>query len=239
MGSPHLFSLLEAFASPSVFNPWRDTDALDFSPSSQAGASATAGELWPTDPTACYGPAGRLIRLKAHFDCKPMLMLVGEAPGFQGARFSGVPFTNEKLILQGTVPRIQCNSRISTRQIPWCEPSATIVWDTLHRLGIADRTVLWNSFAWHPHEAGEPYSNRAPTPAELAAGLPVLRAVIEHFDGVPVVPVGKIAAKTLANLGVKCLEPVRHPARGGATDFRAQLTKLVKAFTSSKTDSDR
>lgn len=191
-----------------MFNPWRHDDPLD----AAAGAAAA-----------------RVTRLRAHFDCRPALILVGEAPGYQGCHFSGIPFTNEKLILQGAIPRVSASRRLTTRERPWCEPSATIVWRNLHALGLADRAVLWNTFAWHPFKAGNRLSNRTPTRTEVDAGLTVLRAVLAHFDGAPVVPVGRIAARTLAQLGVRATPAVRHPAMGGATEFGRGLAGIVGA----------
>lgn len=196
---------LSDFTAPNVFNPWRDNDPLDI------GA----------------GSWHRRIRLSRHFNVEPKLLLIGEAPGYQGCHFSGVAFTNEKLILDGVIPRVHTNGRLTTRPRPWCEPSATIVWRTLHELDLADKVVLWNAFAWHPHKPGNPMSNRAPTRAELEQGRPVLMQVLSYFDGVPVVPVGRVAEKTLASLGVKTLPAVRHPSMGGATEFRAMM-QIVK-----------
>ena len=41
-------------------------------------------------------------------------------------------------------------------------------------------------------------------------------------DRIAVVPVGRIAERALADLGIAALPSVRHPAQGGATQFRAQ-----------------
>ncbi|PWC05590.1 hypothetical protein DCE94_04840 [Agromyces badenianii] len=73
--------------------------------------------------------AERLERLRAHLNrvSDGDLVLVGEAPGWKGARQSGVPFTSAKAVgLEG----------VST------EASATIVHGMLSSLGIADRTLL-------------------------------------------------------------------------------------------------
>lgn len=197
---------LQAFSAPDVFNPWSQTDSLD------------------THPAAAEA---RCDRLRSHFSCSPALILVGEAPGYQGCHFSGVAFTNEKLILDGTIPRVRAPSRITSRPRPWCEPSATIVWRTLHELQIADRVVLWNAFAWHPHKPGDRLSNRTPTRAEVQSGAHLLKSVLEHFDGVPVVPVGQVAAKALSSLGVSAFPHVRHPSMGGATAFRSGMIHLA------------
>lgn len=202
-----LITLLQQFEAPDVFNPWRQADPLDL---------------------ARGGAARRIERLRAHFDCRPELLLVGEAPGYQGCHFSGIPFTNEKLICAGAIPRVSSATRLTTRPRPWCEPSATIVWRTLGELGLADRAILWNTFAWHPHKPGNPLSNRTPTRAEIAAGLGVLRAVLGHFKNVPVVPVGQVAGRTLAALGIATLPPVRHPSMGGAKEFARGLAQLAR-----------
>jgi uracil-DNA glycosylase len=202
-----VLELLRAFDAPNVFNPWQHDDPLD----------ALAG-----------GSAARAERLRAHFSCKPALLLLGEAPGYQGCHYSGVPFTNEKLIMGGSIPRVTSTFRLTTRELPWCEPSATIVWRTLHELGLAESTILWNAFAWHPFKPGEPLSNRTPTPQEVQLGLPALRAVLNYFEGVPIIPVGKVAGRTLEKLGIAALEPVRHPSMGGANLFREGMVSFAR-----------
>jgi uracil-DNA glycosylase len=210
------FDILQAlieFRSPNVFNPWRDYDQMDM---------------------LSGGPIVRQERLLAHFDCAPEFMLIGEAPGYQGCHFSGVPFTNEKLICSGKIPRV-AQARFTTRDNPWSEPSATVIWSTLHDLGIASTTVLWNAFAWHPYAHGpysdRAYNNRAPTKDELTRGSKALNLVLGHFlqTSTPptIVAVGRIAQKTLTNLGVKYDAAVRHPSMGGATEFRQTMKKIV------------
>src|SRR3569623_2090345 len=114
-----------------VFNPWYSRDA-------------------GTDREA-DAAAARRERLRAHLDCGATLVLVGEAAGYQGCHVTGMAFTSERLILAGSIPRIVADGRLSTRERPWSEPSATTVRGTLHTLGLAARTVLWNCFPWHPH----------------------------------------------------------------------------------------
>ena len=206
------FEALRAYRSPHVFNPWSDRDPLD------CGDAAGSSGL---------GPAGRLARLQAHFKASPALVLLGEASGYQGCHFSGMPFTNEKLLLEGRIPRVTVPVRLTSRLRPWCEPSATVVWGTLHALGLADRTVLWNAFAWHPFKPGDPYSNRAPSRDELEAGREVLDGVLSAFACARIVAVGKVAERTLLGLGREPYATVRHPSMGGANEFRAGLAALT------------
>jgi uracil-DNA glycosylase len=201
-----LLDSIIGFSAPNVFNPWRDCDPLD-----------TYGR---------EGPAHRVARLAQHFNCLPKFLLIGEAPGYQGCHFSGVPFTNEALLLDGAVPRVPCHVRITTRPLPWREPSATIVWKELHKLGIAAETVMWNAFAWHPHKPGEPMSNRAPTKQEVKAGADVLRSVLDHFNDCRYIAVGQVAKRALEQAGIGVFATVRHPSMGGANQFRAQMAAL-------------
>lgn len=174
------------------------------------------------------GPAARMDRLAMHLDCDPDLILVAEAPGYQGCRYSGIAFTSERLLMEGAIPRLpKLSHRLSTRPLPFSEPSATIVWRTLYRLGLAERVVLWNAVQLHPHRPGEPWSNRTPTPSEVALGEPALRILVTSFPRARVVAVGKKAEGLLQAMGVVPVATVRHPANGGATAFAAGMDVLA------------
>ncbi|MDR2215840.1 MAG: uracil-DNA glycosylase [Nevskiaceae bacterium] len=203
---------LQAPSPPHTFNPWRDVD-----PSTDLPANA---------------PAERVARLTAHLNIRARFVLIGEASGYQGCKVSGIPFTSERLILEGDIPRVTTQAaRLSSRPRPWSEPSATTVWGTLHDLGIADQTVLWNAFAWHPHRPGNPHTNRTPTPAERAAGLPLLSAALALFPEAQVLAVGRQAQFALEQLGVAATA-LRHPSMGGATQFRQQLRAALRRSNS-------
>jgi uracil-DNA glycosylase len=140
-------------------------------------------------------------RLARYLDARAgaPILLVGEAPGFRGARVSGIPFTSEQQ-LTGTGP---------------AEASATVVHRALADLGLADEVLLWNVVPTHP---GDARSNRRPTRAEVEAGL---RFVRELARGRRVVPVGRVAHDALGG------RYVRHPSHGGAAAFRRGLEELV------------
>jgi uracil-DNA glycosylase len=132
------------------------------------------------------------------------LLLVGEAPGYRGARVSGLPFTSERQ-LSGDPPG---------------EASATIVHQVLSELGIADDVLLWNVVPTHPHRPGRPASNRAPTKAETEAGL---RFLSKLADGRSVVAIGRVAQRALGG------PYVRHPSHGGAALFRVGLAHYASS----------
>lgn len=129
------------------------------------------------------------------------LVLVAEAPGYRGTRVSGIPLTSERQ-LTGAGP---------------AEATATIVHRVLDELGLADDVLLWNVVPTHP---GDARSNRAPTRAEVEAGLPFVRALAR---GRRAIAVGRIAHGVLGGAYV------RHPSHGGATEFRAALYAVAGA----------
>ncbi len=206
MRSPALgrfWRLLEAEPPTHVFNPWTQRD--------------------PGTDAAKDAPQARLERLRAHLAAPIRVILLGEAPGYQGCHVSGIPFTSERLILAGQIPRVTSEGRrLSTRHIPWSEPSATTVWGTLQELGIADCTALWNAYPWHPHQPGNRQSNRTPTREERLVGVPVLKALLAAFPQATVFAVGRTAEASLREVGCEA-KPLRHPSMGGAKLFRGQL----------------
>ncbi|NVN91322.1 MAG: uracil-DNA glycosylase [Desulfuromonadales bacterium] len=192
---------------PGLFNPWQDH--------------------CPHDADS-NGPAEKRERLARHLDCDPALILVGEAPGYQGCRYSGIAFTSERLLIEGVIPRIAAlPHRLSTRRLPFSEPSATIVWKTLFRLGIAERTILWNALQLHPHRPGDPWSNRTPTADELLLGASALQFLIASFPCSRIVAVGRKAEQLMMAMNVTPAATVRHPANGGATAFAAGIEVLM------------
>ena len=127
------------------------------------------------------------------------VLLVGEAPGYRGARVSGVPFTSERQ-LTGTGP---------------AEATATIVRRTLAELGLEDEVVLWNLVPTHPGTAS---SNRPPTRSEIEQSEPFLR---ELAAGRRVLAIGRLAHSRLGG------PYVRHPSHGGAAAFRKGLVAAL------------
>lgn len=208
--SPALQAFLETLsrAVPSgIFNPWRDRDA---STDLQRDAAAH-----------------RSRRLQAHLAGEIDYVLVGEAAGYQGCKVSGIPFTSERLLLEGQIPRVAwTGGRLTSRTRPWSEPSATTVWKTLHATGIATRTALWNAYPWHPHKPGNVHTNRTPLRSERLAGVPVLEAFLNLFPSARVFAVGRNAQSSLSELGIDAT-PLRHPSMGGAAEFAHQLRRAV------------
>jgi hypothetical protein len=219
----HFLRLLKKSPSGAVFNPWWEVD-----------------EQNDVDPNA---PAIRRNQLRAYLRKRlrtAQLAVIGEAVGYRGGHFSGIPMTSERLLLgRSKTVRLKSNdffSDINPRRTSksekcpdgFSELTATIVWSTLLRHGLKpDQFVLWNAFPWHSFDPRHGMlSNRMPNKSEQVAGLPVLNAFLELFQCEQVVALGKIAAAQLEKLSVHA-HCVRHPASGGAKRFRQQITVIV------------
>jgi uracil-DNA glycosylase len=209
--------LLKASPSGAVFNPWWQIDEQN--------------DIGP------HSPAIRRKHLAGYFGerlGKARLAIVGEALGYRGGHFSGIPMTSERMLL-GNQPNIiagikpRRTSRPSVCSDGFREPTATIVWGALLKIGVLpDEFVLWNAFPWHsfdPHRGL--LSNRMPNKSEQLYGRPVLKAFLQLFPCDTIVALGKIAAAQLEAIGVKA-RCVRHPASGGAKLFREQIAKIVR-----------
>ena len=217
--------LLKKSPSGAVFNPWWQVDAEN-----DIGQNA---------------PGIRREHLRAYL-CerlgKARLAVIGEALGYRGGHFSGIPMTSERILLgrkTDIVPEhillgIKPRRTSQSRKCPdgFSEPTATIVWSTLLRLGIApEQFVLWNAFPWHSFDLRRGMlSNRTPTSSEQSAGTPVLKAFLDLFSCQQVVALGRIAAGQLRDLETYA-HYVRHPASGGARLFRQQIATLVVMLT--------
>jgi uracil-DNA glycosylase len=161
----------------------------------------------------------------------PSVLLVMEAPGYRGSRLTGVPVTSRRMLLNG-VPELGLFGTVNGYQdVPEPgferingEQSATAVWGTLAAL--KQVALVWNSYPFHPHQAGLPLTNRAPRRPEVELGVRFLRDLLERFGCSTVIAVGNVADDTLNRMGV-AHQKVRHPAQGGKNDFVRGMQALL------------
>jgi uracil-DNA glycosylase len=223
----YFLKLLKGSPSGPVFNPWWQVDRQN-------------------DIGSC-APGIRRKQLRAYLRNrmrKAPLAIIGEALGYRGGHFTGIPMTSERILLgrmniaevdsKHFLPGVTPRRTSKAEKCPGglSEPTATIVWITLLQLGLSpEQFVLWNAFPWHsfnPHRGM--LSNRTPTRREQPVGLPVLRAFLDLFSCDQVVALGRVAAVQLEELNVHA-RYVRHPASGGAKLFRQQIAKIVDKLT--------
>lgn len=196
---------------------------------------------WSRDPqhdlADCDTASIRRRHLRAylkHRDGHARFLLLAEALGYQGGHFSGIPMTSERLLLGHQAidpaiifpaPNARRTSRPELKPKGFVEPTGTIVWRALADSGCDPREfVLWNAYPWHPYHKGKGLlSNRPPTLEELQAGEVVLRELIDQLGAVRILAVGRNAERILQSVGLES-GVARHPANGGARQFRADFT---------------
>jgi uracil-DNA glycosylase len=216
--------LLKQSPPGAVFNPWWQVDKQN--------------------DIDCNAPAIRRSHLRAYLHKrlgKAQVAVIGEALGYRGGHFSGIPMTSERILLGkkenvGIKPEHVFSSLKAKRtskpeQCPdgFSEPTATIVWSLLLRLGLnPEEFVLWNAFPWHSFNPRRGLlSNRTPRKSERPAGLSMLKTFLDLFPCEEIIALGNVAAWQLKELNVEC-HRVRHPASGGARLFRQGIGTLVK-----------
>ncbi len=205
-----LFHLLTQYAGSSLaFNQYRDVHPeLD-------------------RPTGAEVRRQNLKRYLETFDQRSgvRFVLVGEAAGYAGCRFSGIPFTGEAQLagpgrLSWTVGKKLARS--SRADSPWAERSAKMVWQTL---GERRDCVLWNAFPWHPCGPSGPLTNRPPG-QDLHHGRQVLKCLLALYPDAQAYAIGRVAQRTLIAIGVDA-QYIRHPSRGGKAEFVAGVAALT------------
>lgn len=198
--TPHGFvASLAQMELPSVFNPWRDRcDIHD---------RADAAERRCRNLTRM---------LEAVLDSEVETIWIARDLGYRGGRRTGVPLTDEvHLEAAGALMGGVALSR-ATKGPAVAERTAAVVWDVLAEIG--QPVMLWNVFPFHPHEDGDPLSNRCHTRAEREATWPLLEALLEMVRPRRIIAIGRDAQLALSGLGVQTI-CARHPSYGGQTEF--------------------
>ena len=235
----HFINKLKRRNTRGVFNPW-------YAYSARTDHNKDAPEI-----------RRQHLRAYLHQREKAPYLLVAEALGYQGGRFTGIPMTSERHLLgqltdKGLTTELifrdfkpSRTSAPSLRPMGFTEPTATIVWQTLQSLSSKNsktkntasrpsqtpfdlyQVVLWNAFPWHPYDIQKGLlSNRLPSQSEFAEGIKILDLLMSILEPSKVIALGNSAQSLLAKMGYQ-VPKVRHPARGGARDFRLQLAQEI------------
>lgn len=171
---------------------------------------------------------GHKIRRQNHknylesFTEKPDILLVGEAAGPWGMRFSGIPFTSERQLIEKSLPFTGQKSGSSSS--PHSENSATIFWKTMKKYH--PRFYVWNLIPFHPHKPDEALSIRSPNKSEIDFFSKFLFDVQSLMEPGLIIAVGRKAGTALKQIGSRYIY-VRHPAQAGATAFREGIMQIL------------
>jgi hypothetical protein len=160
---------------------------------------------------------------------------IGRDLGYRGGRRTGLALTDDIHIGQHTKRwDLEPDDARPTKGGAIAERTAAVIWGMLDNIDA--RIFLWNVFPLHPHEAGDPFTNRQHNAVERRAGEELLRMLINLLRPSRIVAIGNDAAAAAQRITdaipVIC---VRHPSYGGQTQFQRQISDLynMEPFTRS------
>ncbi len=163
-----------------------------------------------------------LKKYLASFTFSPDIFLLGEAPGHKGCRFSGVPFTSERLLCNGETPFTGRQS--SCDSYPKSEATASIFWRIMK--SYHPKFIVWNCIPFHPHDPGLLRTNRTPTISEINLYSGILGSFIKIINPKKIIAVGKRAERALKHLNFDYY-PIRHPSHGGSRLFEEGIKSFM------------
>jgi len=168
-----------------------------------------------------------LLYLEYIYDNWNKQIFVGEAPGWRGAKLSGIPFTSTHIILE---PKHKIWKDLKSKlYIPYSlfEHTANIVWETIP-YNQDKYPLFWNVFPFHPHKPNIENSNDS-IPRELKVfGEKILLQILDIFKTDYIYAVGLEAKNTLDKFyPFKNIEYIRHPSFGGKELFQKRFKELI------------
>ena len=165
------------------------------------------------------------------FPEKPSSLILCEAPGPWGCRFSGIPITGENLLISNALPFTGKQSSLDKPKLkikkspPYREYSAGIFWEIM--APFHPNFFVWNTVPLHPHKDGNILGIRTPSQKEVLSFSALLEEMLKILTPVHCIAVGRKAEFALNYAGVSA-QYVRHPARGGANIFRKQMLQFFQ-----------
>lgn len=151
---------------------------------------------------------------------------IGRDLGYRGGRRTGLALTDDLHINQHT-RRWNLDQADERPTIGGAvgERTAATIWRMLEHIDA--RIFLWNVFPLHPHESGNPFTNRQHNALERRAGEALLQKLTFLLRPSRIIAIGNDAAAAAnripISLPVIC---VRHPSYGGQTQFQRQISNL-------------
>lgn len=173
-----------------------------------------------------------LLSYIAGFVTVPRILVLGEAPGYDGCRFSGVPFTSEYELLNHDFWKNRPILQSSVRAGGHTERSARVVWELMGP--VMERVFMWNVVPHHPWKRSvrprRKFNNRTPTLPERERFTSVLAQLVELLQPLCVLPFGKHALNATREILPQVLTiALQHPSprHGGEAIFRKQMPDVI------------
>lgn len=207
MSGASILRELKQYESPNTFNPYSDKcEEYDRS----------------------VAPAIRRRNLKAVvercLDTGVDSIWLGRDLGYKGGRRTGLALTDE-VHLHKASDTWKVELHQATKGEALSERTAYNIWRHLDQTD--KRVFLWNIFPFHPHQPGDPLSNRAHTAVERDYGLGILELIVSLMQPAEIVAIGNDADICSRRVfPSRRIHKVRHPSYGGERKFSQQLIAL-------------
>lgn len=187
-----------------TFNPWKDVN-LDF------------------DKSDAHIIRQYNLKLYLQYTIKAKKVFIGEAPGFYGCRFCGIPFLDEQTILKYSKEYKQS----SNSEIPYQEKTALVLQNHSHLQNNIYKWVTWNIFPFHPYQNGNVQSNRKPIISEINETKEIIDSFLQLFPNVKIYCIGRTSENYFKNKLDMNIIYLRHPSFGGAKLFSEACNNLI------------
>lgn len=189
-------------------------------------------------------PAIRLEQFKSYINYRlgrAKVILVGSSPSSHDAKFSGIPLTDEHVLLgRKIIAPFSPHTIIDIAAKPTSSPVVRklnaqngsslsgLLYSYLYSHKIDPRTVVtWNAFPFHTHEPGDSLSNRPVRPHEVEAAYHIHQEFFNIFSGCRVLSIGQEATELMNELFIDS-EAVPHPAMIGTRNFVEALKGVLE-----------
>lgn len=151
---------------------------------------------------------------------------IGRDLGYRGGRRTGLALTDD-VHIAAHARRWDIAIERATSGPVVAERTAAAIWRMIER--ISQSVFLWNVFPFHPHEASDPFTNRAHSPVERVIGEEILAELILFLRPKRIIALGEHATKAACRL-TNTIEVirVRHPSYGGQNEFMLQVASLYE-----------
>jgi len=148
---------------------------------------------------------------------------MGRDLGYRGGRRTGLALTDEYHLPEMIQRYPGSNFMQATMGPAVAERTASEIWSVLRSVTLPP--LLWNVFPFHPHEPGNPFSNRKFTVRELQQVENLNEILIKWLKVRRVVAIGQDAFNYASRFDVEVVA-IRHPSYGGVKEFRSGMSAL-------------